>query len=208
MPIALVIQILLVILLLAGIFATLRLWSVLGSARVTLTNLETTRQEATETLKRLDATVATADQLLREEVAPTLQVARATLANVEVTTRALAETTTSLRRITGRAEAATDAKRLFTAGSALALAAARRKQGEPTKRSGGGLLGALGAGLVGLLTRHKKQASGGKAQALAPAASRSEAPALPAGRNTDAQATKQLARTAKASARNGEELTR
>lgn len=155
MPIASVIPYLLVILLVVSIFAVIRLWSVLGSARVALANLETTRQEAMQTVKRLDETVATADKLLREEVGPTLQAARATLTHVEATTRTLAEATASLRRITGRAEAITDAKRLITAGAALAAGTAQRKPGQSAKRSGS-LLSLIGASIVGLLSRSKK----------------------------------------------------
>ena len=160
-----VIPYLVVILLVVSIIAVLRLWSVLGSVKVTLANLETTRLEATQTLKRLDATVATADTLLRDEVTPTLQVARATLINVEETTRTLAEASVSLRRITGKAEATTDASRLIMAGTALAMEAVRRKQGGMAKRSAakgsstkksGGLLALVGAQVIKLLTRGRK----------------------------------------------------
>jgi hypothetical protein len=156
----LLIPYLVVVLLVVGIVAVLRLWSVLGSVRVTLANLETTRQEVTETVKRLNVTVATADKLMLEEVAPTLQAARATLANVEVTTRALAETTNSLRRITGKAATANDARQLITAGSMLAQAMARRKQGGAAKAAGKGLLATVGAGIMGLFTRGRKTAHG------------------------------------------------
>ncbi len=151
------IQILVVILLVLGIVAVIRLWSVLGSVRQTLANVEATRQ-------RLDTTADTVDKLLREEVTPTLQVARATITNVEVTTRALAETTSALRRITGKAEAVTDARRLISAGSALAHLVARKPSGPAGKArigSGRSLLGlaaGLGAKFVGLLTRTKQTA--------------------------------------------------
>ncbi len=158
------IQYLLAILLVVGIVAVLRLWSVLGSARVTLANLETTRLEATETLKRMDTTLATAEQLMREEVAPTLQAARATLDNVEVTTRALAETTSALRRLTGKAETVTDTRRLLSAGGALFQLVASRN-GKPAKNGGhaSGLLNGLALGigtrLAGLLTRRTRPAA-------------------------------------------------
>lgn len=114
------IQGLIVVLLLVGIVALVRLWSLLGVTRTLVINLEATRQEATETLKRLDTTVAAAEQLMLEEVTPTLQAARATLRYVEVTSHALAETTSSLRRMTGKAETAAGATRLLTAGGTLA----------------------------------------------------------------------------------------
>jgi len=175
------IQYLLVALLAASIVAVLRLWSVLGSARVTLANLESTRMEATETLKRMDATLTTTEQVMREEVAPTLQAARATLSNVEVTTRALAETTTALRRLTGKAESVTDTRRLLSAGGALFQLFAHRN-GTAAKvgaSGGGGLLNGLalgvGARIAGLLTRRRSRPTVKKAlppgegkQSLAP----------------------------------------
>ena len=114
------IQILLTILLSVSIVAVIRLWSVLGSARVTLANLEATRQEADKTLKQLAEVAASTDKVLREEVAPTLQMTRATLENVEVTTRALAQTTRAMQRITGRAESLTSAQRLLALGGSIA----------------------------------------------------------------------------------------
>ncbi len=117
---ALTINILVIILLCSSIVAVIRLWSVLGSARTTLANLEETRMEANETLKRLAEVSASTDKIMREEVAPTLRQTRATLENVEVTTRALAQTTQSIRRLTGRAESVTTAQKLLSLGGAVA----------------------------------------------------------------------------------------
>lgn len=114
------IQILVIILLCSSIVAVIRLWSVLGCARITLANLEETRLEANETLKRLAEVSASTDKIMREEVAPTLQRTRATLENVEVTTRALAQTTQSIRRLTGRAESVTTAQKLLALGGTVA----------------------------------------------------------------------------------------
>ena len=117
---ALTINILIIVLLSCSIIAVVRLWSVLGSARITLANLEETRLEANETLKRLAAVSASTDKIMREEVAPTLQQTRATLENVEMTTRALAQTTRSLQRLTGRAESVTKSQKLLALGGAVA----------------------------------------------------------------------------------------
>lgn len=158
MTLPILIQYLIVVLLLVGIVALIRLWSVLGSARVTLEGLEATRLEAAETLQRMDATLKTTDQLLREEVAPTLQAARATLGNVEMATRALAETTGALRRLTGKAENVSDTGRLISAGTALVQRASQRN-GKPSNT--GNLLSgiALGVGvrLANLLARRRKK---------------------------------------------------
>lgn len=116
----LTIQILVMILLCVSIVAVIRLWSVLGSVRVTLANLEATRQEADKTLKQLALVAASTDRVMREEVAPTLQMTRATLENVEVTTRALAQTTRAVQRMTGRAESLTSAQRLLALGGSIA----------------------------------------------------------------------------------------
>ena len=174
------IQYLLVALIVVGIVAVLRLWSVLGSARVTLANLETTRLEVSETLKRMDTTLATTEQVMREEVAPTLRAARATLDNVEVTTRALAETTSALRRLTGKAESVTDTRRLLSAGGALFHLVTHRngKPANAEKPAGNGLFSGLalgiGARVAGLLTRHRPQRAA--KPALPPAEAAPEAP--------------------------------
>ena len=117
---ALTINILVITLLCCSIVAVIRLWSVLGSARTTLANLEETRLEANATLKQLSEVAASTDKVMREEVAPTLQKTRATLENVELATRALAQTTQSIRRLTGRAESVTTAQRLLSLGGAVA----------------------------------------------------------------------------------------
>jgi len=114
------IQILIILLLGISIVAVIRLWSVLGSVRVTLANLEETRQEADKTLKSLAEVALSTDKVMREEVAPTLQRTRATLEHVEVTTRALAQTTQTISRLTGRAESLTTAQRLISLGGTVA----------------------------------------------------------------------------------------
>ena len=74
---SLTIQILLVILLLVGIVAVLRLYFVLGDVRTTLEGVEETRKELNSTVQRLNT-------LVSEEITPTLQSARATLENLEI----------------------------------------------------------------------------------------------------------------------------
>lgn len=153
------IQILIFILLSLSIVAVIRLWSVLGSVRVTLANLEETRQEADKTLQQLSEVAASTDRVMREEVAPTLQLTRATLENVEVTTRALAQTTQAVRRLTGHAESLTTAQRLLSLGGSVAqsvLGAKANKNGADASHSVGfGVAFAVASRLRGLFGRRK-----------------------------------------------------
>ena len=145
------IHILLFLLLLGGIFAVGRLYFVLGQVRQSLSNLEETRSEISSTLQRLESVAKSTEEVLRTEVTPTLQVTRATLANLEITTRALADTTLAVRGLTGRAEQAVNAQRLLTA----ALPIARMM----TARGGGiasGLIAGIGTGIKAMLGRKKR----------------------------------------------------
>jgi hypothetical protein len=148
------IHILLDILLVVGIVAVIRLYVILGQVRQTLTNLEATRTEISSTLKRLETVAQSTEEVLRAEVTPTLQITRATLANLEITTRALAETTLAVRGLTGRAEQAVNAQRLITA----AIPIARMM----TARGGGiasGLFAGIGSGIKAMLSRKKRPPS-------------------------------------------------
>ena len=127
------IQILVVILLCCSIVAVIRLWSVLGSVRGTLENLETTRQEADRTLQRLSEVAISTDRVMREEVAPTLQQTRATLENVETTTRALAQTSQLIGRLTGHAENLTTAQKLLSLGGTMFQGLREGKTGQGSK---------------------------------------------------------------------------
>ncbi len=155
MALTLTIQILLMILLCVSIVAVIRLWSVLGSARVTLANLEATRQEADKTLRQLADVAASTEKVMREEVAPTLQMTRATLEDVHVTTRALAQTTRAVQRMTARAESLTSAQRLLALGGSIAqnvfaTKANGRRGGEDTGAAdGGNKISAPASGSVG-----------------------------------------------------------
>lgn len=169
---AITIQILVVILLCCSIVAVIRLWSVLGSVRGTLENLEVTRQEADRTLQRLSEVAISTDRVMREEVAPTLQQTRATLENVEVTTRALAQTTQAIGRLTGHAENLSTAQRLLSLGGTVFQGLQNGKsgrgsgkgskdgttEGTSTRQAGAtgfGVAFALVSGLKGLFTRRK-----------------------------------------------------
>lgn len=142
------IDVLLIILLVAGIVVVLRLYDVLGSVKVTLANVEVTRVEISTTLKRLEGVAETTEQLMREEVTPTLQVVRQTLVNVELTTRGLAETTQIVRGLAGRVEGA---QKVFSVGGPIAQLLLK-KAGSAT----GGFFSGITAGIKMVLGRGKK----------------------------------------------------
>lgn len=148
------IHILLDLLLVAGILAVGRFYVLLRQVRQSLHNLEETRTEISGTLQRLESVAKSTEEVLRTEVTPTLQVTRATLANLEVTTRALADTTLAVRGLTGRAEQAVNAQRLLTAAVPIARMM--------TSRGGGlasGLLAGIGTGIKAMLGRKKNRSS-------------------------------------------------
>jgi len=149
--VTLAIQILIIFVLIATLFAVLRLYFVLGNVRQTLKNLETTRTEISSTLQRLESVAQTTQRVLDEEVAPTLRVARDTLVNVEVTTRALAETTQAIRRLTGKAEGVVQAQQLIKVGGPLLQQVAKRSMGVV-----GSLFAGIGAGMRSMLARRKQ----------------------------------------------------
>jgi hypothetical protein len=144
------IQILIIAVLIVTFFAVGRLYFVLGNVRQTLANLETTRTEISSTLKRLETVAETTQKVLDEEVAPTLKVARETLVNVEITTRALAETTQAIRRLTGKAEGVANAQQLLKVGGPILKQVAQRSAGVF-----GGFFSGIGAGVRAILGRRK-----------------------------------------------------
>ncbi len=148
------IHILLDLLLIIGIIALIRFYVLLGQARQSLSNLEETRAEVSGTMKRLESVAASTEEILRTEVTPTLQVTRATLANLEVTTRALADTTLAVRSLTGRAEQAVNAQRLLTAALPIARMMSARSGGIAS-----GLIAGIGTGIKAILGRKKTRPS-------------------------------------------------
>lgn len=145
------IQILLSILLIVGIFAVGRLYVILGEVRQSLGKMEETRTEISSTMKRLEIVATSTEEILRTEVTPTLQVTRATLANLEVTTRALADTTLAVRGLTGRAEQVVGAQRLLTAAVPIARMVGARGGGFASS-----LLAGIGTGIKAVLGRKKR----------------------------------------------------
>ncbi len=166
-----------------GIAAVIYLIVVLVKLRRVLvqaeTMLETTRKDvdaalldAGRTLQRLEAVAQSTEQVMREEVAPTLRVARETLANVEVTTRAIADTTLVARRIAERADTLVDTQRLLSAGGAAAHLVLQ-KSASAAGSLLSGVASGIGGGVRALLTRRKS---------ALPSASPSEPPRLKSGK--------------------------
>lgn len=115
------IQVLLIVLLVVSIAAVIKLFLVLNGVQATLSQ---TRAEIAGTLAKVEVMTSTTDKLMREELTPTLQVTRQALGHVEVMTRALAETTSSVRGISRKAEgAATIAAVVGGGGGTLAKTA-------------------------------------------------------------------------------------
>ena len=150
----LTIQILIIAVLVVTFFAVARLYFVLGNVRNTLENLETTRTEISGTLKRLETVAQSTQKVLDEEVAPTLKVARETLVHVEITTRALADTTQAIRRLTGKAESVVNAQQLIKAGAPLLQQVAQRSAGMLS-----GFLSGIGTGVRVALAKRKASRS-------------------------------------------------
>lgn len=144
-----VIQVLEVILLIVGILAVGRIFFLVGDLQRTLVNLEQTRGEITTTLKRVESVADETERLMREEVAPTLKIARDTLVNVEVTTRALAESTVIVRQAAGMIE---NAQKMFTVSGPIAQALMKK-----VGNSAGGFFSGITRGISMVLGKGKSQ---------------------------------------------------
>jgi hypothetical protein len=153
-----VIQVLDIVLLIAAILVCSRIFFLLGDVRKTLTGVDATRTEIAVTLKRVEAVADATEHVLRTELAPTLQTAREALANIEVSSRALAETTQIVRKVAGAVE---DAQHFLSASGPIAQMI-RKKAGGVA----GGLMSGIAVGLKSVLGRGK---SAPKQQIMPPA---------------------------------------
>lgn len=111
------IKVLLIVLLLVTIVAVVKLIQLLRKVETTL---DTTKHDINSTLVELNGVTSSTKKLMEEELAPTLQVARQTLENVQVTTRVLADVTQSAQRVTQKVESMVDTTRLVASGASLA----------------------------------------------------------------------------------------
>jgi uncharacterized protein YoxC len=175
-----------------GIAAVIYLIIVLVKLRRVLTQaetmLETTRKdvdatlvEASRTLQRLEAVAQSTEQVMREEVAPTLRVARETLTNIEVTTRAVADTTLAARRIAERADTLVDTQRLLSVGGAAAHLVLQKSAGVMGSLLSGVASG-VGSGVRALLASRRNTAppKAGAERALKNGGTRRALPDAPA----------------------------
>lgn len=87
---------LLIVLIACLIPLTMHILQLLTQAKTTVSSLDATKTELDATLKRVNT-------LLETEVTPTIQVLRATVANLETTTRAVADTTEVARKFAAKA---------------------------------------------------------------------------------------------------------
>ena len=142
-----VIQILDIVLLIVAILVCGRIFFLLGNVRHTLIGIDSTRVEIASTLKRVEAVADATEHVLREELAPTLQSARQALANIEVSSRALAETTQIVRKAAGAVE---DVQRFFSGSGPIAQVILKKASGVA-----GGLLSGISVGLKTVLGRGK-----------------------------------------------------
>ncbi len=142
-----VIQVLDIVLLIVAILVCGRVFFLLGDVRHTLTGIDSTRTEITSTLKRVDTVVDTTERMLTEELTPTLHTARQALANIEVSSRALAETTQIVRKAAGAVE---DVQRFFSGSGPIAQVLIKKASG-----MAGGLLSGISVGLKSVMGRGK-----------------------------------------------------
>jgi uncharacterized protein YoxC len=149
------IQGLIVILLIAGIVAVVRIIQLVGDVQKTLAGVETTRADLSVTLKKIDSLADTTENMVKEELAPTLQVARQALANVEVVTNAVAETSKSVRDVTASVQ---NASKILTLGGPIAQALLSRVTG-----SAGGFMSGVMKGITMVLGRGAGSAAPKKA---------------------------------------------
>jgi uncharacterized protein YoxC len=151
------IELLVVLLLFAAIAVSVRFWGLLGTLRNVLMSVEETRGHVQGTLHEVDVTLATANSLLKEQAIPVLNSAHKTFSNLEVSTRALADVTESMRGLSARAESIGRAASVAAAaGSAIATMASARGDKKRGKSAGiVGLVASVTKLLAGSRTRQE-----------------------------------------------------
>lgn len=158
---AAIIQFLEIVLLIVAILAVGRIFFLVGDVQKTVVGIESTKTEINATLKRVEAVADATERLMREELTPTLQVARETIAHVEVTTRALAETTQIARKLAGHLE---DAQKFFSVSGPIAQTILKKASG-----MAGGLLSGLSVGIKSVVGKRKNPDSADGRLLLPPA---------------------------------------
>ncbi len=151
------IGILIILFLIVAIAVTVRIWGLLGTLQKVLVSLDETKGQLQGTLHEVDVTVATVNSLLKEQAIPVLVSTQRTLANLEVSTKAIADVSESVRGLTARAESIGKAASVAAAaGSALVTMATTRGDKKSGKRAGfGGLVASVAKLFVGSKTRQE-----------------------------------------------------
>ncbi len=151
------IGVLVVLLLIGAIAVTVRIWGVLGTLQKVLVSLEETKAQLQGTLHEVDVTLATTNALLKEQAIPVLISTQRTIANLEVSTKAMADVTESVRGLTARAESIGKAASVAAAaGSALVtMATARGDKKSGNRGAVGGLVASVTKLFVGSKVRQE-----------------------------------------------------
>jgi methyl-accepting chemotaxis protein len=149
----LIVNVLILVALGVGVVIVRNRLSVIGlQAQASIKQLQeqtvATLQQAEETLKRVETLTASSELLVREQVTPTVQLTRETIAHVEKTTRGISEGVQTVRRIAGNVKTITQ--------SGATTAAAAKATGLSSGRYGL-ILTLLGIGLTTLLMAKKRK---------------------------------------------------
>ncbi len=165
-------QVLICLLIVALIAISVKLFMVLTDLQKTITS---TQRDIDKTITRVDTILDSAEVLLRDELTPTIKVARETLMNVEITTRAIADTTVAARQIVARLEGVIEPKHLATAGTAVATFIAKKTAGAASGMLSG-LFSGISAGVKMVMhrrsTKKKEDERAENIPRLPPAAAR------------------------------------
>ncbi len=145
-----IIQILEIGVLFVSILAIGRIFFLVGDVQKTLAGIESTRTEITTTLQKVETVASTTEKLMREELTPTVRVARETLANLEVTSKALAESTAIVRKVAGSVE---NVHHYISMSGPIAQTLIKKASG-----AAGGLLSGISHGIKSIMG-HKSDSS-------------------------------------------------
>lgn len=131
-----VIQTLVILLLVAALFLSWRIWELLGALQQSIKGLEQTRSQAAETISRANAAVLLTERLLKEELEPTAKSVRSAIGNFEIASKSLSDSVGAMRRLTSKAETASGIGRALAVGGAIAgMIAGRHDRAAAAKTS-------------------------------------------------------------------------
>ncbi|HEV2473716.1 MAG TPA: hypothetical protein VGS41_13660 [Chthonomonadales bacterium] len=161
-------DLLIIALLISATAVVWKLYQVLGAVQKSLAGVEETRSRIDKTVDRLNSITGDTEKLLTQEIVPLLQTSRETITNLEIATRAVADTTILVRRITGTLDSTVNPERVSAAGKSL-VAFAAKQSARAAQSLLSGLSTSLGAAAGALLARRKRAAERKPAARIAPA---------------------------------------